>query len=352
MLLCLAVAQVGAGSSAISAPMTFRMAPDAGVHLFYRETLGSGRHRIYASGEIEAQTAAKLKSFVELRRVESAVVIFDSSGGSLLGGIRLGEAIRRMEFDTSVATGSSDFESEKPAVCASACAYAFAGGLSRYLPKGSALGVHQFYGVGDNLGDRGETQAVSAALVEYLTRMGVDSSAFVVASKAPSTGMTWLGSARATSLGLVNDGALPTTAEIKLADDMTPYLRLEQVRSNGTARVLMVCGTSGIMLSGGVVTEPELSLRRERAAERSYFEADGFELFSLPGQQGVTARDSTLWWDRAIPFEAGSVIAASKELAMWIENGTDLRWGMEVDLKPVAAQVGSFVANCRRKNGR
>lgn len=335
--------------ASVAAPMTFRMAPDVGVQKAYRQTLGNGRHRIYAEGEIEADSAAKLVRFARDRQVQRAVVVLSSRGGSLLGGIRLGEAIRVEQFDTSVGEEIDDFERENPAVCASACAYAFAGGVNRYLPSGSLIGVHQFYGAGDNIGDRGETQAVSAILVEYLTRMGVDSSAFVIASKAPSDTMTWLLKDRAVELRLANQGAQPTTAEIKLADDMTPYLRLEQIKADGTARVLLLCGSRGIALAAGVVTDPEISLRREASAERSYLELDGVELLAMAGGSGVNARDSTLWWDRGIPFEFGSEIAKSNEIAMWLENGSNIRWGLEMDLRPVKSQLVSFTSNCLRR---
>lgn len=333
------------GTSA-SAGLRFSMADDVGVHHLYRTTLGNGRHRIYAEGDIEVADANRLRAFVEKQGVESAVVVFNSRGGSLLGGIVLGEAIRKLELDTAVAARSSDFMSEAAGVCASACAYAFAGGRSRYLRDDSRLGLHQFYGEGDNTGDRGETQAVSGLLVDYLARMGVDSSAFVIASSAPGDKMVWLSKDEAKALRLVNDGALPTKAEIKLTDGMIPYLRLEQDQDSGTARVLMLCEAGTVHVSGGIVTTPELTQSRASGAQRSYFEVDNREALALPAPTGLIPRDSTLWIDRKLNAATAASVSGARTLGLWTENGSAFRWGLEIDLVPVKEQVAKFVQNC------
>lgn len=56
--------------------------------------------RIYAEGEITESSAQDLDSFVRVNHIDSGVVLFDSPGGSLLGGIRLGTLIRKLNFDT------------------------------------------------------------------------------------------------------------------------------------------------------------------------------------------------------------------------------------------------------------
>jgi hypothetical protein len=60
----------------------------------------------------------------------SAFVAFSSDGGSLLAGLRIGEAIRRKRFSTIVPDGRR---------CASACALAWLGGVELCVPKTSCF---------------------------------------------------------------------------------------------------------------------------------------------------------------------------------------------------------------------
>jgi hypothetical protein len=98
------------------------------------------RLRIIASGPIDLETPTIFTALMaSIRRVrgtvDSATIEFDSPGGSLIGGMVLGRAIRAYGFTTRVSEGRE---------CASACAIAFLGGVSRYVSGDGKLGVHQF----------------------------------------------------------------------------------------------------------------------------------------------------------------------------------------------------------------
>lgn len=60
-------------------------------------------------------------------------VRFDSRGGSLEAGIEIGERIRARRLATRITAGS---------VCASACVYAFLGGMIRAVEEGGRIGIH------------------------------------------------------------------------------------------------------------------------------------------------------------------------------------------------------------------
>lgn len=113
-------------------------------------TLVHGRAAILLRGPIEVGDASR---FVEAAapfagrdgpdevRCPDAVVFLDSTGGSVLEGIRLGRAIAERGFATVVAPGMA---------CLSACMFAFAGGsyLGGDIPNmvvfpGGRLGLHQ-----------------------------------------------------------------------------------------------------------------------------------------------------------------------------------------------------------------
>ena len=71
-----------------------------------------------------------------------------------MGEILLGEKFRELGLSTEV--GSSKFYPDsktytpEPGICASACAYAFLGGVGRMLDETAKLGFHRFY-IGDAL---------------------------------------------------------------------------------------------------------------------------------------------------------------------------------------------------------
>ncbi|MCE7028410.1 hypothetical protein [Jiella avicenniae] len=107
-------------------------------------------------------------------------VSFDSPGGSLLEGMRLGEAIHAADAGTMVERGKN---------CLSACAIAFLGGktfgsyahqVRREIEPGARLGYHGFFsGRRDQVELVNEvldqSRLVNALLLDYATRMrGVD----------------------------------------------------------------------------------------------------------------------------------------------------------------------------------
>lgn len=123
--------------------------------------------RIYADGEITTSSASELEQFVRANHIESGMVLFNSLGGSLMGGVTLGNIIRKQGFDTGIATYAHGGMVTSGS-CASACAYAFAGARGRYYSGGNTkLGIHQFYSRGDDIGN-GTSQEVSGLLVAYL----------------------------------------------------------------------------------------------------------------------------------------------------------------------------------------
>ncbi len=155
--------------------------------------------RIYAEGEITATSAGELEQFVRANHIESGMVLLNSPGGSLMGGVALGNAIRKLGFDTGIATYAHG-GMVTSGICASACAYAFAGGRGRYYSGGATrLGVHQFHSQGYDI-DSGTSQEVSGILVAYLQRMGVDASAFSASASVQPNDILWLSAAEASRL--------------------------------------------------------------------------------------------------------------------------------------------------------
>jgi hypothetical protein len=71
-----------------------------------------------------------------IAKLSKAIVAFESDGGSLLAGIRIGELIRMKGFITVVPVGAR---------CASAYAIAWLGGVKRFMGEPALVGFHAAY---------------------------------------------------------------------------------------------------------------------------------------------------------------------------------------------------------------
>ena len=68
--------------------------------------------------------------------LSNGVVVLSSPGGNLVAGLRIGTIIRLKNFATVVPDGT---------YCASACAFAWLGGTSRYMGQKGLVGFHAAY---------------------------------------------------------------------------------------------------------------------------------------------------------------------------------------------------------------
>lgn len=342
---CMTLTAAVAAPPAAAAPMNFSTI-DTTEEKFAQIVLRGGEVRIFATGEIKEGTADEFKRFVRQRGILNAKVHFNSQGGSLIGGLRLGAAIRDLGFDTEVQAKEWEYGYPPSALCASACAYAFAGGMNRfYSDSAGRLGLHQFYLTDGSVADLGQAQSISGVLVAYLQRMGVNPTAFALASMTKSSEMLWLSAKEAEAVGLANNGTQPTTAEIKIVDGRS-YLRLEQEHHNVTARVLLTCVPDGVSVLAGIVTNPIVTAEHDGWQHRSYYELDGSERFVVRGG-GTQAKDSVLWIDRDISNSDAQQLLRTATLGIWVENGGPMRWGAMMDLKAVHDRINYYLENCR-----
>ncbi len=98
---------------------------------------------IYASGKIRYGDLYKLqREYSRINNNKQTILVFNSAGGELNEGLRIGEFLRANHIGSAV---------NRNGICASSCALAFLGGRDKYnrklmiLPKNSKLGFHSFY---------------------------------------------------------------------------------------------------------------------------------------------------------------------------------------------------------------
>ena len=120
--------------------------------------------------------------------LSSAFVAFSSDGGSLVAGLRIGEAIRRKRFSTIVPDGRR---------CASACALAWLGGVERFIGTSGKISFHAAYDAASD-----ESGVGTVVVDAYLSKIGLPYEAVIYITQAASNEMTWLNMSDAAQRGI------------------------------------------------------------------------------------------------------------------------------------------------------
>lgn len=155
-------------------------------------------------GKIGAASASWFRERLDEAKLKAGdAVIISSLGGDVGQSIIMGEVIRARGLVTAVGTADASGR-VTPASCASACVFVFAGGKTRFGVEGSRLGVHRFTSRTASADPLADAQRITGAILGYLTRMGISSSAFVEAMSQTSD-IRWLSTPEAVSMNLVTD---------------------------------------------------------------------------------------------------------------------------------------------------
>jgi hypothetical protein len=227
-------------------------------YLNLRPLSGAAVH-ITMIGEIETgdadKVAAEVAKYVgdpDLRYL----FLFNSPGGNLAEGLRLGEYIASLGELTTSQVGTM---LTPDAICASACVYAFLGANYREL-GGGRIGVHRFYGGEDYLNGAEAldlSQTISAAIASYLRSRRVDPAFFDDIVATPPNQINWVSEERLIEVGALTHGVADETVEYvnrngKLA------LHIAQNAQVGNSTLTLSCGEMGLV-GVSTLTEPELA---------------------------------------------------------------------------------------------
>lgn len=203
------------------APMTFSYHATDPYHR-------TGRFYILAEGIITPDSPAQFLTFFKGLDRGMPTIYFNSPGGDLKAGLRLGRILRELGLDTFVGgpyrtcfgldqkgreTNLAGLDKEggkatdlfaeeetcqqcsyscdsptllaKEGICFSACAYAFLGGVGREVGENGIYGVHQFRSRNGMFKDS-DTQIAMTVLATYLDEMSIDRKLLDLASVTPS----------------------------------------------------------------------------------------------------------------------------------------------------------------------
>jgi hypothetical protein len=188
---------------------------------------------VQASGTFGSETITAYRDLVWRARLKkNSYFIFDSPGGSMKAAMELGRILRNLKVNTIVgraAIRKGEVEVE-PGTCASACMFAFAGGITRSMPKNSRLGIHSWMPVNLlNLGQPkskkvapptlnqdivGAIHRQTADYLGYLQSMGIDLRVAVPILQTPYSTMNWVSPRNQSLWSLVTvDSSLSTPAD-------------------------------------------------------------------------------------------------------------------------------------------
>jgi hypothetical protein len=152
---------------------------------------------LVVEGEIRGGEFNHFRKAVEGNDVDW--VIFDSAGGSVEDAIAMGQLIRERGMTVSLAEGGK---------CASACVFAYAGGVERFAHRSNSIGVHQVsvshVATGARLpGSTADGQQTTAAIFNHFEAMGVNPKVAIIGAAVDPDDMHWFTQDQARDYGLV-----------------------------------------------------------------------------------------------------------------------------------------------------
>ena len=115
------------------------------------------------------------------QNIKRAVVVLDSQGGSVLGGLEIGRSIKNNNYLTAVPNKT---------LCASSCALIWLAGSKRFAEDDSFIGFHAAYIYKD--GKPVESGSGNALVGAYLNQIGLTDKAIVFVTNAPPEGIARL----------------------------------------------------------------------------------------------------------------------------------------------------------------
>ncbi len=202
---------------------------------------------IEAQGEINERTDSEFSEFLRSApRLPYSTIRLNSPGGDLRAAVRFGYLLRSLGFTTE-----SEF-------CASACLYAFLGGVERRVLGGNAkIGIHRFYRRSSVLlpavkqftgEDLDSTQRLMAGLLLYLDAMGSDLRLLALSLEAGATEMRWLTPIELVDMRVTYDPSLWTAWRLEVPTNSKGLVAVSE-RQDKLSSMQMLCSTSGLYLT-------------------------------------------------------------------------------------------------------
>jgi len=215
---------------------------------------------IFADREIDSDVATRFAAFLKEHKTrDRSYIILNSPGGDLDAGFAFGRLLRAHKFQANVGIENPDIaditsgkKEGAPTLageCISSCTFVYMGAQFRSLDQASRYGIHQFYFDGELKNPAQIAQVYSGTIAAYLKEMGIQPEFLTMMSRVNPENYLFVGLPDLRKLGIVNDGALPTSWTIdSFPDGKGLYLKAEKEELDGPIGVLFSCGDKGLVL--------------------------------------------------------------------------------------------------------
>lgn len=220
---------------------------------------------VYAEGVITPGTTERFKAFLKAKKlIPGGKVMLDSPGGSLVEGMKLGQAIREAGFSTDIGKrGPKQVDNSitpdvldmmkrmgadpnppktLPGACLSACSLAYLGGEFRYVtPDDSVYGVHRFSTPTAITDPLDNAQILSGVVVSYIKQMGVEPQLFTAMTMASPSEIIVIPTKDLIELKVVTGSSLKDEWVLKSIPQGMIYVVGTHVDSRGTSKMTFMC---------------------------------------------------------------------------------------------------------------
>lgn len=167
-------------------------------------------------GQIVEEDGKRFKDVTQ--NVRKAVVILDSPGGSVLGGLEIGRSIKSNDYVTAVPSKT---------LCASSCALIWLAGNKRFAEEDSFIGFHAAY-IYKN-GKPVESGSGNALVGAYLNQIGLSDKAIVFVTNAPPEGITRLSKQLSQTYGILYSSVDGNKSEVFIKQDKPKLKSIEPI---------------------------------------------------------------------------------------------------------------------------
>lgn len=236
---------------------------------------------VSAVGEITNDTPTLFEAFIQEHGVVSdkdTTVVLNSPGGSLMGGLKMGEIIRANGFSTHIAqletvSGGGYVLSEGS--CASACAYAYLGGQRRSIELQSKYGVHQISTTTDAIVPLSQavrtTQDIISAISEYIERMGASPEIATIATRTSDSSIQWISDGDLLALRVINSSGLTQQSPWTRTSTMTTWSIWSILPDGSKDLLLLSCDEIPSRSSKSGHVKLSLTQSRELSPDHPYY---------------------------------------------------------------------------------
>ena len=304
---------------------------------------------MYLEGEINETLINDFNETVARHKLTEAKVVFNSNGGNLDDAIKLGYLIRSHGFSTAVGEYNQNWNEFESAGCYSSCTVAFLGGVYRYFNSESEFGVHQYRSAGlhnyfDNSVES-SAQRFSGEFLEYILKMGVDSSFYQATVFQNHDGIYLLSLDDLLAMNVVNNGAYPAEWKLSMQGAIPALTGIQKrIGQDGTATLRCNQGIEIIFKSNRKL------LRAKDADSMRYSLYTDTDEFSIDDKIQSTVIDGP---DRhlLVSFKPESslllAIIGADSFGLIYEDSDGNRFLQNIDITSHRTKISAFIRNCQ-----